>query len=272
MSLGKAIRLQRIFGDPSGRLLSVAVDHFIGYPKTMTDGLHDLPKTLAQIAAAKPDAVTMMEGCATHCWSPYAGQMALIIQIGCFTPDDRVAETIGSVQGVLRLGADAVAVSIGVRGSREGYYLRMLSEAVTEAERFGLPVIAHIYPRAYNDGAAAMVADPDNIAWAVRCGIECGADVIKVTYPGDPLAFRDIIACCPVPVIAAGGPRTDTFQQALLQAEAIMTSGASGLTVGRNVWAPDRNTIAAISAYKLVVHERLPVNEAIKVVDEAGLT
>ena len=54
MSLGKAIRLQRIFGDPSGHLLSVAVDHWIGYPKTMTDGLHDLPKTLVQIAAAKP--------------------------------------------------------------------------------------------------------------------------------------------------------------------------------------------------------------------------
>jgi class I fructose-bisphosphate aldolase len=148
----------------------------------------------------------------------------------------------------------------------------MLSGAVTEAERFGLPLIAHIYPRAYNDGVTEIVADPENIAWAVRCGIECGADVIKVTYPGDPGAFRDIIACSPVPVIAAGGPTTDTFREALLQAEAIMTSGASGLTVGRNVWAPGRNTVGAISAYKAVVHEKLGVDDAMKAAEEVGLS
>jgi class I fructose-bisphosphate aldolase len=264
MSLGKAVRLQRIFSDPSGRLLSVAVDHFVGYPGTMTDGLANLPKTIAQVVAAKPDAVTMMEGCAKHCWPPYAGRVALIIQLGCFTPDDRIAETIGSVEGVVRAGADAVAISIGVRGPREGSYLRMLSETVTEAEHLGLPAIAHIYPRAYTDGTGVIVADPDNIAWAVRCGIECGADVIKVTYPGDPVAFGEIVASCPVPVVAAGGPRTSTFEEALRQAEDIIGTGASGLTVGRNVWAPGRNTIAAVAAYKMVVHEGRTADEANK--------
>lgn len=120
MSLGKNVRLRRIFNDPSGRLLSVAVDHFVGYQKAMTDGLADLPKTIAQVVAAKPDAVTMMEGAAKHCWSPYAGKVALIIQLGCFTPDDRIAERIGSVEGVVRAGADAVAISIGVRGPLQG--------------------------------------------------------------------------------------------------------------------------------------------------------
>jgi class I fructose-bisphosphate aldolase len=259
VTLGKAIRLGRIFGHPSGRLLSVAIDHFVGYPKTMTDGLGNLPRTLRDIATAQPDAVTMYEGAAAHSWHPYAARMALIIQLGCFTADDRIVETLGSVEGAVRLGADAVARSIGVRGDREGYHLRTLSQTVSEAEPFGMPVIAHIYPRTYDDGVPRIVADASNIAWAVRCGIECGADLIKVTYPGDPEAFREIIEACPVPIVAAGGPPTETFEEALLQADAIISAGASGLTVGRNVWSHGRKTTNAILAYKSVVHDRLPV-------------
>jgi class I fructose-bisphosphate aldolase len=230
----------------------------------MTAGLHNLPKTIAQVVEARPDALTMVEGTAIHCWPPHAGKLALIIQMGCFTPDDRITETLGSIEGIVRIGADAVAMAIGVRGDREGYYLRVLSDTVTKAERFGLPVIAHIYPRAYDGDAPVIVADAANIAWAVRCGIECGADIIKVIYPGDVKAFEEIIDSCPVPVVAAGGPRTETFEQALRQAEDIINSGASGLTVGRNVWAPDRNTFAAVTAYKLVVHDRVSPKEAIE--------
>jgi class I fructose-bisphosphate aldolase len=186
--------------------------------------------------------------------------------MGCFTPDDRITEILGSIEGIVRLGADAVAMAIGVRGNKEGYYLRALSDTVTKAERFGLPVVAHIYPRSYDD-TPTIVADAANIAWAVRCGIECGADVIKVAYPGDPDAFTEIITSCPVPVVAAGGPRTDTFEQALIQADSIISCGAKGLTVGRNVWAPDRDTIAAISAYKAVVHDRVPAYKAIAMMD-----
>ena len=98
MSLGKTIRLRRIFSDPSGRLLSVAVDHFVGYPRTMVDGLHNLPKTISAVADAQPDAITMLQGAAAGCWAPHAGKVALIIQIGCFTPDDRIAQTLGSVR------------------------------------------------------------------------------------------------------------------------------------------------------------------------------
>jgi len=269
LSLGKAIRLHRVFNHPSGRLLSVAVDHFVGYPQTMTEGLRNLPGTLAEVVAAKPDAVTMFSGAASNCWHPYAGEVALIVQLGCSTADDRVAEILGSVKGAGRLGADAVAMGINVRGSREGYYLRALSNTVEEAEPLGLPVIAHIYPRVF-DGAPLIAADAENIAWAVRCGIECGADVIKVAYPGDPLAFRQIIDCSPVPIVAAGGPRTTTFEEALLQADAAISAGASGVTVGRNVWSRDRNTAAAIAAYKLVVHDRAHPHEAIESVGSLG--
>lgn len=263
MSLGTNIRLARIFSHSSQRLFSVAVDHFVGYPRTMTDGLRDLPGTIAAVVRAGPDAVTMTEGAAKNCWAPYAGKAALIIQMGCFTPDDRVLEVLGSVSGVVRLGADAVAMAIGVRGPREGEYLRLLSGTVTEAERYGMPVIAHIYPRSYK-AEPVIVSDVENIAWAVRCGIECGADVIKVIYPGDPGAFREIVESCPVPVVVAGGPRTETFLEALEQVSVVLSCGAAGLTVGRNVWGPNVDAVTAVSAYKHVVHDGLSAKDAIR--------
>ena len=46
MDLGKQIRLGRLFSHPSGRLCSLAVDHFVGYNKGLPVGLRNVPETL----------------------------------------------------------------------------------------------------------------------------------------------------------------------------------------------------------------------------------
>jgi class I fructose-bisphosphate aldolase len=255
--LGKQIRLSRIFGHPSRRLFAVAVDHFVGYPRTMEEGLSSLPAALSAIMPAHPDSVTMYMGAAMHCWAPYSGTSALIVQVGAFTPDDRVREVLGEPEDAIRLGADAIAISIAVRGPSEGAYLRMLTDTVRRAERYQLPVFAHIYPRQYGE-TVRIVSDPDNIAWAVRCGIECGADVVKVAYPGDAAAFRDIVAACPAPIVAAGGERAASLDIALETSRLAIDAGARGVTIGRNVWGA-QDPLAAARAFGAVVHkDRLP--------------
>ena len=77
MNVGKRIRLNRIFSHPSGRLCSVAIDHFIGYGKlTPGGGLSNLPEALRKIMAGVPGAVTMSKTTAMSCWEPYAGDIA----------------------------------------------------------------------------------------------------------------------------------------------------------------------------------------------------
>ena len=66
MDLAKRIRLNRIFGHPSKRLCSVAVDHLVGYQKGLPQGLRNVPKTLRKLAEGQPDAVTMLKGMATR--------------------------------------------------------------------------------------------------------------------------------------------------------------------------------------------------------------
>jgi class I fructose-bisphosphate aldolase len=254
MSLGKQIRLNRIFSHPSGRLLSIAVDHFIGYGAGLPRGLTNLPHTLAEVVKAKPDAVTMIKGTALNCWGPHAGKAALILQSCCFTADDRVIELVTDPAECIRMGADAIAISIGVRGSSEGKFLQMLSSTVTAAAKYDLPVIAHIYPRVYDSTGPRIVHDPENIRWAVRVGIECGADVLKVGYTGDVKSFSEIVAESPVPVVAAGGPKCETLKEALKMMSESVQAGGRGATIGRNAWS-HADIPAAIRAFKAVIQD-----------------
>jgi fructose-bisphosphate aldolase, class I len=266
MDLAKQIRLNRIFSHPSGRLCSVAIDHFIGYQKGLPKGLINVPKAIRQLVAGKPDAITMLKGMAKSAWEPYAGSVPLIIQSVTFTADERVIENAASPEEVLRLGADAIAVSLGVYGPNEGKFLSLLTRLSEGADRIGLPVIAHIYPRDFSKGAV-VVHDPESIMWAVRCGIESGADVVKVPFTGDARSFKDIIATSPVPVVAAGGPKCDDLQSALELMVKIVDSGARGATVGRNVWGSTDPTRALV-ALRAVIHDRVKPAAALK---SAGL-
>jgi fructose-bisphosphate aldolase, class I len=152
MGIGKTIRLNRIFSHPSGRLFSVAVDHFIGYGHGLPAGLRDIRPTMDAIAAGKPDAVTMMKGMATSAWAPYAGKIPLILQSTIGRPDDSAYEQLLTPEEALYLGADAIAVAAFVRGSSEARNLRVVADCVREAHRFDLPVICHIYPRDNDSG------------------------------------------------------------------------------------------------------------------------
>jgi DhnA family fructose-bisphosphate aldolase class Ia len=91
-------------------------------------------------------------------------------------------------------------------------------------------------------------------------------DVITVTYPGDCKTFDEIVDSWSVPAVAAGGCHINTFEQALIRADDIITCGASDLTVGRNFRARDQNTITAVNAYKLLVHDRVALRKASEMV------
>jgi fructose-bisphosphate aldolase, class I len=122
---------------------------------------------------------------------------------------------------------------------------------VSAAAKYDLPVIAHIYPRDFTQGAK-IVHDPESIMWATRVGIECGVDVIKVGYTGDVASFRQVVESSPVPVIAAGGPKAQNLRAALDAMAAAVEAGGQGATIGRNVWGVEPVT-GALKAFKAVI-------------------
>jgi class I fructose-bisphosphate aldolase len=261
MNLGKLIRLNRIFAHPSKRLCSVAVDHFIGYGQGLPDGLRRIQPTLSAIVAARPDAVTMHKGLAMSAWAPHAGLVPLILQSTTARPDDSAREQIATPEEAVRLGADAFAVAAFVRGPTEAAYLRTVADCVRQAARFELPVICHIYPRDPNTGK--IVFHPEDIAWAVRCAVEVGVDVVKTPYCGDVQAFAQIVSDAPVPVVAAGGPQSGSLRAALQMIAEVVASGAHGATIGRNVWGFE-NITAAVRAFQAVLHDGQSPDDALR--------
>ena len=268
MGTGKRTRLNRIFAHPSDKFFSVAVDHFIGYTNRwdgLPDGLRRINDTLEEIVKGKPDAITMHKGIASSAWEPYAGQIPLILQSTIARPDDTAREQIATPEDAIRLGADAFAVAAFICGEDEDKKLRIVADCVREAFCFDLPVIAHIYPRDLTTPVPEVSFKPELIAWAVRCAIECGVDVIKTPYCGDVEAFRQIVSECPIPVIAAGGPKAETIEVALKMASDVILSGAKGMTVGRNVWGFTDIT-KAVRLFSAVIHDGLEVEKALNTI------
>jgi class I fructose-bisphosphate aldolase len=92
--------------------------------------------------------------------------------------------------------------------------------------------------------------------------VECGVDVIKVPYCGDQAAYAQIVRECPLPVVAAGGPKAATLKEALNMAAEVVASGAKGMTVGRNIWGFPQ-VRPALEAFKMVIHDRMSADDAL---------
>lgn len=252
MSLGKTVRLNRLFSHPSGRLCSVAVDHFIGYGSSLPLPIQRLGETLQNIIAGEPDAVTMHRGTAAALWAPYAGRTTLVMQSTILKATQDDFYQIATAEDAVRLGADAMALVAFLRGKNEMAFMKNMADCVREGTRYEMPVIVHVYPLNLR-GEPCISYEPDDIAWAVHSAYECGVDVVKVPFCNDVAAYRQIVRDCPVPVVAAGGPKTETFEQALELVGQVVASGARGIVIGRNVWsAPD--IPRALRELKAVVH------------------
>lgn len=234
--LGKTARLNRILAFRERRVLTVAVDHMINYPLGFPKGLLHMEITLAKIIEGGADALTMNKGIALRYMRPYAGRVPLIIQSMALRPGEMDFADTATVEEVVGMGADAIAVAMFVYCEAEMKYLRHLADVVRLAAPYGLPVIPHIYPLASGDERHTALHDPEHIFYAARVGLEMGADIIKVPYTGDVASFRDIVNTFAVPIVAAGGPRCAALEEAEKMAREIGQAGAAGATMGRNVW------------------------------------
>jgi DhnA family fructose-bisphosphate aldolase class Ia len=267
MVLGKRIRLNRIFSSPSGRVVTVAIDHPIAFSWDVPVELQHIREILPRIVEGRPDAITIQKGGAEHYFEPFAGRVPLIVQTCFFLPGiPRRDYQIGFVEDALRLGADAVAMTITVGTEHQGELAAMLGRLVRDAAPVGLPVITHIYPK----GEMVPENERNSLKWclyAARTGAEIGVDVVKTNYTGTPDTFRKVVEACPVPVVAAGGPKLNTSREVLEMARGVVEAGGAGLTVGRNVWAA-RDVAGTIRALKAVVHDGASVDDALALIHD----
>jgi DhnA family fructose-bisphosphate aldolase class Ia len=104
----------------------------------------------------------------------------------------------------------------------------------------------------------------EDMAMAMRLGLEYGCDVVKTVYNGEPAGYAKAIAAGHLPVIMAGGPKGGGELDIFRQVREAMTAGASGVAIGRRVWGSSRPA-AALKAIRAIVMDGATADQAIAI-------
>lgn len=260
--LGKQVRMNRLFSQGSDKILVVALDHAIGWG--ILPGIDKIQETLDKIVGAGIDAVTMMKGTLQLCFPRYAGKIPFILKSTTFSPFQPTYDAlVADVEEAVRLGADAIAVGATLGGANQFELLKQLGQMTKAAESFGMPTVAHIYPK----GESIKENEKYSAKWvsyAARAGAELGVDIIKTFYTGSPETYREVVVACPAKLVVSGGPKLPSARDLFQMTKDVIDVGAAGVTYGRNVWQAD-NPVLMVKALKHIIHDHGTVEEAMAI-------
>ncbi|MCF8568116.1 fructose-bisphosphate aldolase [Alicyclobacillus tolerans] len=261
---GKHVRLNRLLSE-NGRLLSVALD------QAMARGVHEelvpIRRKMEEIVRGGPDGITIHKGLVEQVFSPFANEASLVLKCSTFSPWQPTYDTwlTDVIEGV-RLGADAVSIGCIVGGDDQPEQIKNLSIFSKQAAEYGMPVIAHIYPRG-NQIPEDEKSDWRHHAYAVRLGAELGADIVKTHYTGSPETFCKVIASTTAKVVVAGGDSGGDVRQAFQMTRDVLDVGGVGVTFGRFVWN-NPNPTAVVRALSHIIHQNGSVYEATAIYED----
>jgi fructose-bisphosphate aldolase, class I len=244
-----ARRLSRIFRKDRHTLIA-AFDH--GLTEGPAHGMEHPAEVLSKIVAGGADAILTSYGVATRFEREIAA-LGLILRLdlggtklGKMGPGAQAYQ----IETALQVGADAVAISAFPGTPEEGDTLRMLAKVITEAHRWGMPVMAEMQPGGFDAGPEFFTTE--NVAISARIAAELGADWVKIPYTSD---FQRVVDGCYVPVVILGGAKANQPGLLLESARGAMQAGAVGVAVGRNIFQAE-DPAATTAALAAIVHQK----------------
>jgi putative autoinducer-2 (AI-2) aldolase len=158
-----------------------------------------------------------------------------------------------SIDEILRLNVAAVGISVFVGSDYERQTLLGMTELVNQCEPYNVPVMAVTAV-----GREMEKRDARYLAMASRICAELGASVVKTYYCKD---FDKVTGGCPVPVVIAGGPKTENDLEVLEFVYNGMQAGAIGVNLGRNIWQ-NSHPRAMARALQAIIHEKFTPTQA----------
>lgn len=267
--IGKNIRLGRIFaGD--GKAFVVTMDH--GVDLGPVKGLEDFLDTLNKVlnARCKADAILMNPSNIRRFYQEISGKTGIIARIDGATtllgPDITDYRLFSSVEDAIRSGSDAVCTMALIGVKKEAQNLEKVGKITQDCEKWGIPQIVEALPSGiveyyFMPEAERKWPNPEHIKFASRTAAELGADVVKTYYTGDLDTFKDVVRCCPAPILVASGPGANDPEGLLHMVREVMDAGAKGVIMGRNIWGY-KNLENMMSAINSIVHENATPEEA----------
>jgi 2-amino-4,5-dihydroxy-6-oxo-7-(phosphonooxy)heptanoate synthase len=240
---GKNRRVQRILHSASGTTFLVPLDHSLADgPVASATGFAGLVEAMA---ANEVDGIIVHKGRVRFLPATSLGRLALIVHLNGSTqhaPDVDAKILVGAVEEAVALGADGVSMHVNLGSSTEAAQLTDLGAVAARCARWGIPLLAMVYPR------GPRIADPTDpvlLAHAANVAADLGADIVKLPFTGSPLTMREVVAASPIPVVTAGGGVVEDTGKFLDAIDSTMESGVLGVAIGRNIFqAPDPGWLA----------------------------
>jgi putative autoinducer-2 (AI-2) aldolase len=251
MDWGLQNRLSRIIKPHNNRALMLAVDH--GYFLGPTEKLEEPKKVIAPLLKYCDSFMVTRGVQRTSVDATSDTPMVLRVSGGSsIIGDDLSQEDITvSLEEAIRLNASAVAMSIFVGSKYEYQSIVNLGKLVSEAEKYGIPVLA------VTAVGKELGKDARYLSLACRIAAEQGAHIVKTYYCDN---FEKVVESCPVPIIVAGGKKIPERDALQLTYNAIK-AGAVGLDMGRNIWQSE-HPVAMIKAARSIIHGNSNVDQA----------
>jgi putative autoinducer-2 (AI-2) aldolase len=253
MEWGMKNRLSQLI-QKDGKALFLPIDH--GYFQGPTHCLEKPGETIKNIWQYA-DGIMMTRGVLRNCIDPTIHKPIILRVSGAATVvgEDLANENlVTSIQEIIRLNASAVSMSIFVGSKYEHQSLSNLAKLVDQCEDFGIPVMAVTAV-----GRELEKREARFLALCSRVAAEIGARVVKTYYCKEN--FDKVVEGCPVPVVIAGGPKTETQREVFDFVYDGMQKGAIGVNLGRNIWQT-KHPVAAIRAIRAIIHESHNPQEA----------
>lgn len=252
MDWGKANRMSKVI-KPDGKCFYLAMDH--GYFQGPTTRLEHVGKAAVPLLEFV-DALFVTRG-VLRPQIPPATETPIILRVSGGTSmggGDLSHEGVTtSIDEILRLNVSAVGISVFVGSDYEHDSILNLADLVNECEPYGVPVMAVTAV-----GREMEKREARYLAMACRICAEMGASVVKTYYCEN---FDKVAQGCPVPVVIAGGPKTENDFEVLEFVWKGMQGGAIGVNLGRNIWQNDHPRAMA-RALRSIIHEGSSPKEA----------
>jgi len=260
--IGKMIRLERIMNRETNRAVIVPLDH--GVSSGPIPGLISIRETVARVAEGGADAIVLHKGNVKAGHRGRGEDIGLIIHLSASTsisPDPNSKVLVCTIEEAIRLGADAVSIHVNLGADDEKDMLKDFGNIARECEYWNMPLLAMMYVRGRN---IKNSNDPKLVKHAARVAGELGADIVKVSYTGDKESFREVVEGTHIPVVIAGGEKSESDEEVLKIIKDAVEVGGAGVSIGRNIFQ-HKNPIAMTKAVRAIVHDNVSLEEAIRI-------
>ncbi|CAM5397625.1 class I fructose-bisphosphate aldolase family protein [Streptomyces abikoensis] len=248
---GKRVRFGRLMNPASNATFLVPLDHSVADGPVAST--RQLVSIVGAVASHGGDGVVLHKGRARFLPPELFRDLSLVIHLSGSTAhaaDTDAKVLLCDVEEALHLGADAVSVHVNLGSDTETRQLTDLGRVAAQCDRWGVPLLAMIYPRGPR---ITSPADEDLVAHAASLAADLGADLVKTPYTGSVASMARVVESCPIPVLTAGGSSLGDDAKLAGMVRDVMASGVRGVAMGRNVFQSD-DVAATVRAVAGAVH------------------